>query len=166
MKKTLFLFTLGFLLLSFVACNGSKKPQSNTTETPSTNFKPPPKTPKIKYDKTIIIGSGGGITGGYTTYKIAPNGQLTLTQTHPNKTQGLRILTAEEMKKIHAAFNQLNFESLNINQPGNMTYLLEMQTLDGKKQELKWGNVNFKVPANVQAFYTNTLQVITKLADK
>src|SRR5262245_5906409 len=110
---------------------------------------------------SILLGSGGGITGMSTVYRVTQAGEvfkgqgigeINYTECAPIK----RAKAKELIAKVTTAVSSPEFEH-----PGNMYQFLSLKETDGEKK-ITWGDTNHPVPDNIKALYD---EIQTAIAD-
>jgi len=111
--------------------------------------------------RVIIIGSGGGVTGAVTTYKIYEDGSLfenhTLNVNQPQK----KLSVLKEVKELQNQFDALNIDTIKLNAPGNMYFFVGYEK-DGIDHRCTWGANDVETPENLKTFYTNLMNTISE----
>ena len=115
----------------------------------------------LKNDDYILVGSGGGITGRWEFYKLHADGQVlhraNLADVYSPIGKLSRQNTATAFKQVVA----LKLDSLALDLPANMSYLIEYQQ-DNVKSKALWGsNTEAKAPQNVIDFYEKLRQTLS-----
>jgi hypothetical protein len=104
----------------------------------------------------IAFGSGGGVTGFVKRYELSKSGKLTLSEGRilaSKEGKLLKMLSKKEMREISKKLELLKPQEIKFNQPGNMSYFLEVVKSDNTKNEIMWGGSEQAVPAKVKEFY-------------
>jgi len=120
-------------------------------------------TPATYTEEQLIFGSGGGFTGAYVNYYLLSNGQLfrerTLGETE------LMELEALEKQAAQAYFNRATaagIETLELSNPGNMTYFIRWKVGDAVKHEIKWGGGEQQPPPAVKSLFDDLISMTRK----
>jgi hypothetical protein len=109
----------------------------------------------------LIFGSGGGISGISTTYKVLANGKVF-------KGSGRIEIKYTEVSKIKKKQAQKLFEALNtikiepFNHPGNMSYFIIIGEGNSGTKFL-WGSNDFVVPKELEDLYRESTSKLSKL---
>ncbi|MFH0893861.1 MAG: hypothetical protein V2A54_05450 [Bacteroidota bacterium] len=126
----------------FVSCKCCKK---NKTEKPA---------------RTIILGSGGGVTGKYVEHIINSDGTIMLDKLDKNPAKQIRTFDKSMMDKINAQFDALNFFTIKYNEPGNMNYYVKCKA-GNQENKVQWGKpTKGTPPADVVKFYDTVYKFI------
>lgn len=111
--------------------------------------------------KTIIIGSGGGVTGAVTTYKLFEDGSLFENSSLNTALAQKKMSSIKGIKEIQNQFDALNIDSIKLNEPGNMYFFVGYEK-DGKTHRCTWGLNDVMVPQNLKTFYENLMSTISE----
>jgi hypothetical protein len=109
-------------------------------------------------NECLIIGNGGGITGRWEFYKIKANGEVLY---KANLTTDYEKIGKISKKSAESYFQQVadfKLDSLALNQPGNMSYLIELQDETSKHKALWSGN---DAPKTLTEFYDSLLKTVS-----
>lgn len=115
----------------------------------------------------IEIGSYGGFTGAQKTIYFFPNGQRFIAESRPENaesivTNEIESFEAEDFKQMKDELIQMNFQEIEENETGNMTYFIRYKTRK-KDNTVKWSNLDTG-PPNLKSFYTKFLRNIREAA--
>jgi hypothetical protein len=109
-------------------------------------------------NECLIIGNGGGITGRWEFYKIKANGEVLY---KANLTTDYEKVGKISKKSAESYFQQVadfKLDSLALNQPGNMSYLIELQDEKSKQKALWSGN---DAPKTLTEFYDSLIKTVS-----
>ena len=112
----------------------------------------------------ISIGSGGGFSGEYNEYILLDNGNLYHKNTLKNETVYLGSISDNEAKQIFNNYRELNFDKINLNSPGNISYYIKYEEND-KNHKLTWANSS-KIDPKIKLFYDIFRSKINALTKK
>jgi hypothetical protein len=109
------------------------------------------------------IGSGGGIAGTATVYKIYLDGKVL-------KGKGLGEITYSEQSKIGRSTIKKFFKKVkanvitiqNFNHPGNLYYFISLSD-KGNVSKITWGDEEHAVPKEVETLYQEMILKLTSL---
>lgn len=114
---------------------------------------------------TILIGSGGGVTGVANVYRITPAGEVF-------RGKGIGDIKYTECGKIKRAKAKKMIarvatvvSSSGFDHPGNMYYFMTLQENDGEKK-VTWGDTTNTVPDNIKTLYEEIQAAIVGLKYK
>ncbi len=110
----------------------------------------------------IVFGNGGGFTGQVKTYYLTNKGDLYLADHEQNTLLGK--VDKKITSQIFSNYDDLGLKSLDLNEPGNRYYFLEMKSKDSN-HTLKWGRSPLD-NQNLSVFYNILLEVASKFAPK
>ena len=106
---------------------------------------------------TFSFGTGGGFTGGYTTYSFANDGKLFKEQSLDKTKVLLGTLTKKQVKEAIEQSAKLNFAGLNINNPGNLSNFINLKQGE-KEYKTTWsGATSGNAALDAFSKYLNTL---------
>lgn len=117
---------------------------------------------KITRDLTqvkITIGQGGGFTGYYIDYIIYGTGKLEKYTSKDEKTAVLKPMPVDSVRAWVNRMDQINFEGIVLDQPGNMSYYLELQEPD-KTHKVRWGDAT--PPGDLHNLYNRIWNAVSK----
>jgi hypothetical protein len=87
----------------------------------------------------IYFGHTGGFTNQEMKYLLVDNGALLKITPDGNGKAGK--LSRDALKQIRDKFNTIGFESLVVNEPGNITYFIRIEK-PGAVHEVKWSDAS------------------------
>lgn len=114
----------------------------------------------------VTIGSGGGVTGSATVYKIFRNGKIF-------KGRGVGEIKYDECAKLNRRDASANFIAVSrntkelapFNHPGNVYYFLTYYD-KGVEQIITWGDGDHPVPDHVKTLYEKIQKQLVGLTYK
>lgn len=115
-------------------------------------------TPESFEGKMLIVGNEGGFAGTTNEYYVFENGQLFSYNSRQSTKVQLKPIDKKTVKQMFANYDNLGFSSMELEDPGNMTYYLKMESGD-KKHQIRWGGVNEEVPPVVKKYYMNLMRI-------
>jgi hypothetical protein len=98
----------------------------------------------------ITVGEGGGFTGFHTSYVIYGTGMVERYTTKDNKTEQVKSVPLDSVRVWVNRMDQINFTGIELDQPGNMSYYMELQE-PSKTHSIRWGGA--VPPAAVQDLF-------------
>lgn len=116
-------------------------------------------TPESPSQASITFGSGGGFTGAVTEYLLCDNGQMFMHNSLEKDWERLENTSKSEARDLFARAMQLDWKSINLNDPGNYSYFIRLKNQETDKK-IVWGNS--AAPENIQLLYTELNQVVRK----
>lgn len=109
-------------------------------------------TPEDYPARQIVFGSGGGFAGTYNHFYLFENGQLFKnSSTNPNFVK-VKTIKKKQVSQLFDNYDNLHFENIKINDPGNMSFYVEFKTKD-KSHKMLWGGNNKTIDPNVKTVY-------------
>jgi hypothetical protein len=118
------------LVLIFVGC----KPSQSTTENTSAN-------------KRYAVGQGGGFTGAYTEYILEENGKVYKYDFKYDREVYIKDLEKVQLNYFLERIKELGLDGVEINQPGNMSYYIDIRIGKSSYNKIVWG-ANLYYPPN------------------
>ena len=114
----------------------------------------------VDYPKgQIIFGSGGGFAGTVTEYVLLENGQLFTKKSLEGEYQNVKKLERNVVKQMFNNISFLKIEEVELNEPGNMYYYLQIKNKNSDHR-IVWGGSQ-PAPKEIKNFY-NTLNYLCK----
>ncbi len=110
----------------------------------------------------ITFGNQGGFAGTVTTYKILEDGRVYYKGPRAKAFMALDPMEKSMVKQLFSSFGDLGIYDMEINDPGNLTYFIDVNRPDKMTKSLKWGADIKPVDAKVKAIYRNMTQLVTK----
>ena len=110
--------------------------------------------------QTVVrFGSGGGVTGYYTTYVLLDDGRL-FQQKDPNKEVVWHSkVPAKSRKALFEQMDTMGIRSMNQKEPGNMTYFIDLVE-SGKHHEVSWGDSKDPKSPELKSLYNSLMALI------
>jgi hypothetical protein len=111
---------------------------------------------------TVSLGSGGGITGTYSGYRLVGNGELWFWVTDirgRDSSALLATLGADTTNYLIARLRFIGFTSIDFNAPGNLTRVLSLSSPDATNT-VRWGDLTQKAPDEVVRYFDETMTLI------
>ena len=111
---------------------------------------------------SLIVGSGGGVSGQTTMYKIIKHtvykgkGMPEVRYNESAKTK------AKKLSEIYKRSEKLFHENNGFDRPSNVYYFIELY-YQGKKVKFAWGDPSFETPREVKELYDQTRALIKEL---
>jgi hypothetical protein len=119
------------------------------------------KKQKSKQVEKITVGSGGGFTGATKEYTINKDGSVLLLQGSKKEGEGFGKISKKHLHEITRKSVQAGFQSLELNEPGNFYYYIEI-TEKGKSHRVIWSSQNSENGKKMQELYTYIMDIILK----
>ena len=142
--KYLILFT-SLLILS---CKSEKPAQESTEKEPA------------GYER-FVIGWGGGFAGTYDEYHVYRNGMVKWKDINSGNFTDLDNLEKAVAEKTFESLLKLEPEKISLNDPGNMSYYLQIPQ-GVKVHRIAWGGGNSQVPESLERFFSETKEILPK----
>ena len=121
-------------------------------------------TPKnytpVDYPKSqITFGNGGGITGMVKEYTLLENGAIFTKANVGAEYEAFKKVDSKVVKQLFNNIEFLNLEDVQLNEPGNRYYFIQLKGKD-LDHNITWGGSK-DVPRQVKTFY-NILNHLVK----
>ena len=114
----------------------------------------PPITPNF-----FIMGSGGGVSGTYTTYKIHNNGRIEQWDALVESYDYFKQIPLDSASACLKALDALDILHYSFDAPGNMTYFIEVH--EGEDINLiKWGEPENPISKDIEEFFLRTKRMV------
>ncbi len=143
--KYLFLFST---LLIIVSCKSAKPVQESAEKDPA------------GYER-FVIGWGGGFAGTYDEYHVYRNGMVKWKDINTGNFTDLKNLEKDDVQNIFESLQRLEPEKISLNDPGNMSYYLQIPR-GVKVHRIAWGGGNSLVPEDLEKFFSETKEILPK----
>ena len=117
----------------------------------------PEKVLKDSSADRLYFGKFGGFTNIPTAYVLIDESRIF--KIDENSFTAVRKLKKAEIKEIQELINDIHLDTLQLNEPGNMTYYLRL-TKTGAENEIKWTD-NSK-NESVKKIYTTLMSYLKK----
>ena len=131
------LLLLCLLNLVSMACNSPRNAAAQQTE------------------RSFIMGSGGGFTGAYETYRMYTTGKIEQQNTDFESYSLLKIIPIDSAIEAFNALDALAIEDYSFDRPGNMTYLIELDS-----NRIKWGAADYPIRKDIDVFFKRIRKMI------
>jgi len=116
-------------------------------------------TPYEYEGRVIDFGSGGGFTGKVKQYTIMDNGQVFINADKEGFVDGLKKLGKDQVKQVFNSYDQMNFDQMNFNNPGNLYHFITMKS-NGTTHKLTWGDKETKAPNELEVFHNILMNLV------
>ena len=113
----------------------------------------------------LIFGNSGGFAGKVTKYKLDYDGSLSEFNQDSEDFSFKTTLDKKLTKQFFNNFTDLQFNDLDIDDPGNMTYFIIVGEGERKKI-LRWGGSNVPVPDNLETYYKTFMKLAKSEIDQ
>lgn len=141
------------LSLVFITCKNQKQTADNK---PKEVMK---KDSSLKY----CVGKGGGFTGAYDEFILYENGNVYKRDFTYNRDVFRKQLTDIERDYFLEKINEMGLEGMDINQPGNMSYYLEIKQGEQSINKVIWGAHSYYPDKKLEAFHKEFFEKLASL---
>ena len=142
LKKIFYILSV---VVFFVGCKPAEPTTENTANT-----------------KRYAIGNGGGFTGVYTEYILEENGKVYKYDFNYDREVFIKNLEKSDLIYFLNKIDALGLEGIEINQPGNMSYYIDVRTGKTSINKITWGANLFYPPNELVDFHK---ELFKKLAE-
>ncbi len=115
-------------------------------------------TPESFEGQMLVFGNEGGFAGTVNEYYLFENGQLFHFNSRSTTKIKCQDLDKKTVDQVFSNFKNLGFFEMELDDPGNLTNYLRMESGE-EKHELKWGGVNEEVAPIVKQYYNNLMRI-------
>ena len=103
---------------------------------------------EVKADKTptgkrYAIGQGGGFTGVYTEFILSENGKVHKYDFNYDREVYFKEISKVDLNYFLEQIEELSLEGIEMNQPGNMTYYIDVRIGKTSINKITWGSYNY-----------------------
>ncbi len=111
-------------------------------------------------DMVMIFGSSGGFAGKTLRYKLHEDGSI-YKGGGGNTFAKVNGVDKDQAAQIFSNFNNLGFDRVVLDDPGNMTYFIIAKYGDRQKK-LAWGGMNKDMPDNLEIYYNSFMKLMKR----
>ena len=140
------LFYLLSILIIFISC----KPSQQTTENTTTN-------------KRYAVGQGGGFTGDYTEFILEENGKVYKYDFKYDREVYVKDLEKVDLLYFLERIKELGLEGIEIDQPGNMSYYIDIRIGKASYNKIIWGANLYYPPKDLVAFHKELYKQLAEI---
>ena len=112
--------------------------------------------------KRYAIGKGGGFTGDYTEYILNENGKVYKYDFNYDREVYYKTLEKADLVYFLEQIEKLSLDGIDINQPGNMSYYIDVRIGKQSMNKIVWGDRQYYPPKNLVEFHN---ELFAKLAE-
>lgn len=120
-------------------------------------------TPDTLPETQLVFGDGGGITGATTAYILLENGQIFKAYSLDNSMTEVGKIKKKQAQTLMTEARELGMEDMDVDQPGNMYYFLELKT-DNGDYRCTWGAQGYEVNEQLRDFRQKLLNLARETA--
>lgn len=135
---------LSLLIFSsiFFSCSSTKSNSDTIVKNKTNNS-------EMKY----CVGRGGGFTGDFEEYMLLENGKVYKRDFVYERDVFYKQLSALDTEYFLTKIDELSLYGEDINQPGNMSYYLEIRQGNNTINKIIWGAHSYYPPKQLEAFH-------------
>lgn len=101
------------------------------------------KSDKTPQGKRYAIGQGGGFTGDYTEFILSEDGKVHKYDFKNDREVYFKDLGKADLIYFMEQIESLSLEGIEMNQPGNMSYYIDVRIGRTSINKIVWGNYNY-----------------------
>ena len=103
--------------------------------------------------KRYAIGQGGGFNGNYTEFILSENGQVHKYDFNYDREVFFKQLEKVELNFFLEKIDRLSLEGIDMNNPGNRTFYIDVRIGKNSINKLIWGHYNFNPDQELVDFH-------------
>lgn len=115
-----------------------------------------------KNEKRYAFGKGGGFTGDYTEYILNENGKVYKYDYKYDREVYYKDLEKVDLHYFLEKIESLGLDGIDINEPGNMTYYIDVRIGQNSLNKIVWGANLYYAPKELTDFHK---EIFAKLAE-
>ncbi|MDA8693096.1 hypothetical protein N9L92_03470 [Saprospiraceae bacterium] len=112
-------------------------------------------TPYDYPGERLTFGSMGGFAGKVTEYTLLSNGDFYRGTGSEGFVDQLSHDMKDRGKQFFKSYEQLHFDTLNIDKTGNMTYYIVMYKKDKSSHRIQWADYVEEAPPELKIYHKN-----------
>lgn len=112
--------------------------------------------------KRYAIGKGGGFTGDYTEFILNENGKVYKYDYKYDREVFYKELDKVDLNYFLEQIEELGLEGIDINQPGNISYYIEVKIGQNSINKIVWGANLYYPPKELVTFHD---EIFKKLSE-
>jgi len=113
--------------------------------------------------KKYAVGKGGGFTGAYTEYILEETGKVYKYDFNNDREVYTKQLEKSDLYYFLNKIESLGLEGIEINQPGNMTYYIDIRIGKNSINKITWGANLYYPPSNLVSFHKELFDKLAEL---
>ena len=139
------IFTLSIVLI-FISCKPTEQIKTDTN-----------------YIKRYALGQGGGFTGDYSEFILAGDGKVYKYDFKYDREVYYKDLDKADLIYFMNKIETLGLEGIDINEPGNMSYYIEIRMNKTSLNKITWGKNLYYPPNNLVDFHQELFKKLSEL---
>lgn len=112
--------------------------------------------------KRYAIGKGGGFTGDYTEFILNENGKVYKYDFKYDREVYYKTLEKADLVYFLGEIEKLSLDGIDINQPGNISYYIDVRIGQNSQNKIVWGDPLYYPPKNLVEFHK---EIFSKLQE-
>ncbi len=144
MNKTIYIFSI---LIIMFGCKTSEEVKSETNKT----------------NKRYAIGQGGGFTGDYKEFILNEDGKVYKYDFKYDREVYVKDLVKADLIYFMEKIQGLGLDGIELNQPGNMSYYIDVRIGKTSVNKIIWGAHNQYPPSNLVDFHKELFAKLSEI---
>ena len=103
--------------------------------------------------KRYAVGKGGGFTGDYQEYILCEDGKVYKRDFNYDREVFTKQLSEEDLQYFLKRIAELDLDGISIEQPGNMSYYIEIREGKLSFNKIVWGLNTYYPPKELELFH-------------
>lgn len=112
--------------------------------------------------KRYAIGKGGGFTGDYTEFILNENGKVYKYDYKYDREVFYKELEKVDLNYFLEQIEELGLEGIDINQPGNISYYIEVKIGQNSINKIVWGANLYYPPKELVTFHDELFKKLSE----
>ncbi len=122
-----------------------------------------PTTENISSNKRYAVGQGGGFTGDYTEFILEENGKVYRYDFKYDREVYIKDLEKVDLHYFLERITELGLEGIEINQPGNMSYYIDIRIGKVSYNKIIWGANLYYPPQELVDFHKELYKQLAEI---
>lgn len=103
--------------------------------------------------KRYAVGKGGGFAGVYQEYVLREDGKVYKRDFNYDREVFTKQLSEEDLTYLLKRINEMDLEGISIEEPGNMSYYIEIREGKLSLNKIVWGLNTYYPPKELEVFH-------------
>lgn len=113
--------------------------------------------------KRYAVGEGGGFTGAYTEFSFSEDGKVYKRDFNYQRDVFIKQLSEADLIYFINKINNLGIQTIDINEPGNMSKYIEIREGETSLNKIVWGSNTYYPPNNLVEFHQELYKKLSAL---
>ena len=120
------------------------------------------KSTVIPSGKRYAIGQGGGFTGDYSEFILGEDGKVFKYDFKYDREVFYKSISKADLIYFMEKLNALSLDGIEMNQPGNISYYIDVREGRSSVNKIVWGNYKFNPNKEIVELHRELYQNISK----